>query len=97
MGHFLDFDPFFKTDDLEIKWAVHAKGYAKPGLIAKKTVKTITVLIRGKFVVRFPEINKKVVLSKMGDYLAYDASEVSHISESPEDSVVIVVRWPSKR
>ncbi|NOY14864.1 MAG: signal peptidase I [bacterium] len=97
VGHFVKFDPFFKTNDLEVKWAVHHKGDIKPGAIAKSTAKTLVILIKGKFAVRFPDLGKEIILSKTGDYLAYDASKVMHTAESLEDSVLITIRWPSKR
>ncbi len=97
VGHFMNSDPFFKTNDFEVKWAVHSKGDIKHGAFTEITAKTIAILIKGKFVVRFPDLGKEVVLSKTGDYVAYNAYEVLHSAESLEDSIVLAIRWPSKR
>jgi len=90
-------DPFLKIDDLEVKWAIHSKGEIKPGAITDSTAKTRAILIEGKFVVRFPDLGKEIVLSETGDYLEYDSNEVFHTAEALENSVVFVIRWPSKR
>ena len=97
IGHFMEADHFFKTDDFEVKWAVHKKGEIKPGKIAKSAARTIAILIKGKFMVRFPDLDQEVVLSKTGDYLAYDANKVLHTAKALEDSTILAIRWPSKR
>jgi len=80
-----------------MKWSTHKKGDVKPAKIAKSSAKTISILIKGKFEVRFSDVDKVVVLSELGDYLAYDAGKISHIGESIEDSVLLTLRWSSKR
>ena len=97
IGHFMNSQPFFKTDDFEVKWSVHSKGDVKQGAIAKSSAKTLVILIKGKISIKFSELNKKVLLTKVCDYVAYDAYEVLHSSESLEDTTILVVRWPSKR
>ncbi len=97
LGCFMDERPEFLSDEVELKWARHKKGDKKPGLKASSTAKTFTVLISGRFLVRYPELNEEVILSKLGDFVFYDASETSHEAEALEDSLLFVVRYPSKR
>ena len=56
--------------------------------------KTISILIKGKFLLIFPEENKEIVLEKQGDFVFWD-SKVYHGSEALEDSTVLTIRWPS--
>jgi hypothetical protein len=97
VGSFMDKYPDFKSDEVELKWAKHAKGDIKPGLLADSTTKTFVILIGGTFVVRFPDINTESLLSKQGDFVFYDASYKRHEAEALEDSLLLVVRWPSKK
>jgi hypothetical protein len=95
IGHFINDNPDFKNDDFEVSYVEHPKGSIKPGMKAESSAKTLTILISGNYLVRFP--GKKIVLSKPGDYLFYDACETDHAAEASEDSIVLTVRWPSKR
>ncbi|MBI4145951.1 signal peptidase I [Candidatus Woesearchaeota archaeon] len=92
IGHFLN-DPF-KTDAVEVKWGVHKKGELRPQVAANKTAKTVSVLVKGKFVFRFPVEKKEVVLEQPGEYVFWN-NGVYHTFEALEDSVVVTVRWPS--
>ena len=96
IGHFAK-EKFFRTDDFEVKWAVHKKGEVKKGLKAKTSAKTIVILLKGSLITHFPELGVSYKLEEFGDYLVYDAGEVKHITEFPEDSVSLVIRWPSRR
>ncbi len=97
LGHFMDENPEFLSDDVELKWARHKKGEKKPGLLAKTATKTLTILISGKFFIQYPEFNQEITLSKLGDFVFYDASQTSHKAEVLEDSLLLVIRYPSKR
>jgi len=97
VGHFIKEDEFFHNDNFEIKWVVHHKGDIKHGEVAKSSARTLVVLIYGKFVVRFPDLGKEIALTTQGDYLAYDAAEIYHSAEAFADTLLIVIRWPSKR
>ena len=97
LGNFMTFDLDFLSNDLEIKWAHHKKGEIKVGLFAQEETKTLTILISGKCVIDFPEKKKKAELSRLGDYVYYDASSSEHTDYVLEDSLMIVVRWPSRK
>ncbi len=53
---------------------------------------TIHILISGHFRVQLPD--EDVTLTEQGDYVMW-GSGVDHNYEALEDSVVLVVRWPS--
>lgn len=101
IGSFIDTKSIFHSDEFEVKWAEHKKGYYKKGLKTEAIIKTVTFLVSGKFQVNFIDKEdghiEKVVLTKLGDYLAYDAGECDHTAEALDDCLVIVFRWPSKR
>jgi quercetin dioxygenase-like cupin family protein len=51
----------------------------------------VVLLINGRFRVDLPE--RPVVLSEQGDYVVFRG--INHSWYAEEDSVVVVVRWPS--
>ncbi len=97
LGCFMGKNPDFLSDDVEVKWARHPKGEIRNGYDAKVPTKTLVILISGNCVVRFAEFNQESVLAKLGDYVFFDASTTSHVSEMREDSLLLTVRYPSKR
>lgn len=96
LGHFMS-DPLLQDDNVEICWARHEKGWFKLGKKEKVTTKTLVILISGRFQINFPEIKEVRKLEKLGDFVLYDAGEVLHSAEAPEECLVLVVRWPSVR
>ena len=97
LGCFMAEYPDFQSDNVELKWVRRKKGEKKSGLRTKATTKTLNILISGKLVMRFPELNQNIVLSKLGDFAFYDARQTSHEVETLKDSLFLVVRYPSKR
>ncbi|MAG01747.1 signal peptidase I [Candidatus Pacearchaeota archaeon] len=94
IGHFMQEDSPFQSHNFEVRWAVHSKGEVKPTVAANKIAKTISVLIKGKMILKFPKDDEEIVLSKEGDYAFWD-SNIYHTSEILEDSTVLTIRWPS--
>lgn len=94
IGHFMEKDSFFKNEDFEVRWGVHPKGDKKSQIAANKTAKTLSILIKGKFALKFPKDNKEIILAKQGDFAFWDA-KVFHTSEALEDSIILTIRWPS--
>ena len=90
MGHFAK-GPL-QSHDLEVKWWTHPKGDARPDWSPPSSVRTLNVLISGKFVLVFPE--REVTLEKEGDFVLFGPG-VAHSFRSLEDSLVLTVRWPS--
>ncbi len=101
IGSFIEENSIFHSNDFEVKWAEHKKGYFKEGLKTDISTKTVTFLVSGKFQIDFTNKSNKhqetTVLAKLGDYVCYDASEYDHSVRALEDCLVIVFRWPSIR
>lgn len=93
IGHFAQ-DKNLCSDHFEIKWTTHPKGDIKPTTAKNKTAKTISILISGKFIVRYPQNNTNIILDQAGDY-AYHAEGIYHTSEALEESTILTIRWPS--
>ena len=93
LGHFMpgDDNPL-RTNDLEVKWYTHAKGETRNEWAPGNPVKTLNILIRGYFVLLFPD--REVALTKEGDFVLF-GPRVAHSFRSEQESVVLTVRWPS--
>jgi len=94
MGHFMEPDSPFCTNDLEIKWGLHHPGESKDSPVTNLQSKTLAVLVRGKISLKFPDENQEIVLENEGDYLYWD-SGVRHSWSILEETLVITIRWPS--
>ncbi|HEY8245345.1 MAG TPA: signal peptidase I [Casimicrobiaceae bacterium] len=81
-----------RTSDLEVKWFTHAKGEARLAWSPASPVRTLNILIRGHFVLRFPD--RDVALREEGDYVVFGPG-MPHSFRSVEESLVLTVRWPS--
>jgi hypothetical protein len=93
-GYFIENNDLLKTNDVEINYDRLKKGDRKAVAKANKTATTIDVLISGKIKFTFPESGKEVLIENEGDYVCWGPG-ISHTWESVEDSLSIVVRWPS--
>lgn len=94
IGHFIHpAEDRRSTGDVEVKWGIHPAGEAKPTWTKAEQATTVSILIRGRFHVQFPD--RDVVLSQEGDYALW-APGTFHRWTAEEDSVVLTVRWPSR-
>lgn len=93
LGHFMAPNSKFKNDNFEVKWGIHPKGDRKKTSAKNSTAKTIAILIKGKFVIRFSD-DKEVLLSKIGDFVYWDG-KIYHTYEALTNSIVLTIRWPS--
>ena len=91
LGHFRPADDARHSDEVEIKWAVHAKGDRRADWVVAEQRSALILLISGRFRVDLPE--RSVFLAEQGDYVVFH--DVSHSWEAEEASVVVAVRWPS--
>ena len=93
LGHFIpgEENPR-RTSDLEVKWYTHAKGETRPEWSPANSVKTLNILIRGHFVLMFPD--QQIELRNEGDFALFGPG-VPHSFRSVEESLVMTVRWPS--
>jgi diadenosine tetraphosphate (Ap4A) HIT family hydrolase len=93
LGHFMPADHPLRSEDVEIKWYTHAKGETREQWAPPNAVRTLNVLIRGKFVLLFPD--REVTLGKEGDFVLFGPG-IAHSFRSVEESLVLTVRWPSR-
>jgi mannose-6-phosphate isomerase-like protein (cupin superfamily) len=93
LGHFMpgDDNPL-RTSELELKWFTHAKGETRSEWAPGNPVKTLNILMRGRFILLFPD--REVVLEREGDFVLF-GPDVPHSFRSEEESLVLTVRWPS--
>ncbi len=93
VGHFMPGeDNPLRTSDVEMKWFTHAKGETRPEWSPPSPVRTLNILIRGRFVLLFPD--HEVLLQNEGDYVMF-GPDIAHSYRCEEESVVMTVRWPS--
>lgn len=83
-----------RTEDLELKWHVHSEGETRSEWAPGNPVKTLNILIRGHFILLFPD--HEVALKNEGDFVLF-GPDTPHSYRSVEESLVMTVRWPSKQ
>jgi hypothetical protein len=93
VGHFMpgEENPL-RTEGVEVKWYIHAKGDTRAQWAPGNPVKTLNILIRGHFVLLFP--NQEIALEKEGDFVLFGPG-TPHSYRAVEESLVLTVRWPS--
>jgi hypothetical protein len=83
------------TKDVEIKWAIHPAGEWHPkDWVTGEARTAIAILISGKWEMMFRD--KTAILSQPGDFVMWGKGD-DHKGRALEDSVVLVIRWPSIR
>ncbi len=93
MGQFIEgADNPLRSSDLEVKWFTHAKGETRASWSPASGVRTLNVLVRGRFVLLFPD--HEVLLEKEGDFVLFGPG-IAHSFRCEEESLVLTVRWPS--
>ena len=92
LGHFKPPGDLRHSDEVEIKWGVHARGDSRPEWVRGERRTALLILISGKFRVELPD--RSVLLAEPGDYVVWGRG-VDHSWYAEEASVVITVRWPS--
>ncbi len=85
-------DSLLSSQNCQVKWAIHPKGLKKvSGVQLDDKIRSVVVLVSGKWLTRFPERGEEIVLEKPGDYIAYTGEY--HENEALEESHVMVIRW----
>jgi len=93
VGHFMPgAENPLRSEAVELKWFTHAKGETRTEWAPGIPVRTLNLLIRGRFVLRFPD--QEVTLANEGDFVLFGPG-VPHSFRSEEESLVLTVRWPS--
>jgi hypothetical protein len=91
LGHFRPGDDARHSGDVEVKWAVHAKGEERAQWVEGERRSALVVLISGRFRIELP--GRSVTLAEQGDYVVFHG--VSHSWFAEEESLLVIVRWPS--
>ena len=91
LGHFKPPADVRHSDDVEIKWGVHARGDRRAQWVTGEKRTAVLILISGRFRVELP--GRSVLLAQPGDYVVFHG--IDHSWRAEEDSVVMSVRWPS--
>jgi hypothetical protein len=91
LGHFMAAGDPRHSDDVEIKWAVHARGDKRPQWVLSESRRAAIFLVSGRFRVDLP--GRSVLLDRPGAYVVF--AGVGHSWEAEEDSTILAVRWPS--
>ena len=92
VGHFMDDDDVRRSEDVEIKWGVHASGEERAEWQSDEYRTTVLLLVRGRFRIKLSV--ESFVLQHEGDYAMWGPG-VGHSWQAEEDSVLITIRWPS--
>ena len=91
LGHFMPAADLRHSEDVEIKWGIHARGDRRARWVTDEKRTAVLILISGRFRVELP--GRNVLLARQGDYVVFRGIGHSWLAE--EESVVISVRWPS--
>ena len=91
LGHFKPEQDARRSDEVEVKWAIHPKDDQRPEWVASEKRSAMLLLVSGRFRVELPE--RTVLLAQQGDYVVFHG--LSHSWFAEEASVVLAVRWPS--
>ena len=91
LGHFMPAGDVRRSEDIEIRWAIHPCGERRAEWVAGEQRTTAIILISGQFKVELP--GQSVVLARQGDYIVFHG--ISHSWEAETDCVVLGIRWPS--
>jgi len=93
LGHFMSGERSpLRSREVELKWFTHAKGETRTEWAPASPVRTLNILIRGRFVLLFPE--QEVTLANEGDFVVFGPG-IAHSFRAEEESLVLTVRWPS--
>jgi quercetin dioxygenase-like cupin family protein len=94
LGHFVRPEEHpLHSQDVEVKWTTHAAGETRPEWSPAAPVRTLNLLIRGRFAVLFP--GEEVVLEREGDFVVFGPG-IAHSFRAIEESLVMAIRWPSR-
>jgi hypothetical protein len=82
---------------VEMKWGEHRAGEVRTDWALCSDKRTISILVRGKFLLRFrsPTDREQIIdqrLEREGDYAVW-GNDVEHTWLVEEDSVILTVRW----
>ena len=91
LGHFRPAGDPRHSDDVEIKWGMHARGDQRAQWVSDEQRSAVILLVSGRFRVELP--GRSVLLARPGDYVVFRG--VGHSWYAEEESVAVAIRWPS--
>lgn len=95
MGKFVDDKTPFHSEDFEIKLGFHPKGEERESTADNANdQKTLGILIKGKFKVKFHESDDEILIDKPYQYMFWSPA-LAHTSIALEDTEMLTIRWPS--
>jgi hypothetical protein len=92
VGPLLESEDVRRSNDVEIKWGIHAAGEWREAWFDDADRTTLVVLISGRF--RIDLSVGSAVLAEQGDYAVWGHG-IGHAWRAEQDSVVVTVRWPA--
>ena len=98
VGWYVEEDPLRRTNDVEIKWALHKPGESNGSFATDTVARYLSILVRGNFRLQFRHGDhiEEVRLKNEGDYCLWQHGvEHAWFADGPEDALVLTVRWPS--
>lgn len=96
IGHMAE--GIFHTGEFEVKWHKIIEGEGSPPKLEsdlKRSIQTITILVKGKHEVFFPDYDNLPILKKPFDSV-YWKRDLRHGYIAHEKSTVLTIRWPSE-
>ncbi len=84
-----------QSSSVEIKWGKHRAGEGRAAWAACSDKTTMSVLISGKFMLRFRDVSGEIRehrLQEAGDYTIW-GTDAEHTWFVEEDAVIMTVRW----
>lgn len=97
VGHFIPEELGLRhSEDVEMRWAVHATGEERADWVTGETRTAICILISGEveFTFRNQDGERQVVLAKQGDFVMWGPGD-DHKWRAPVEAITLAVRWPS--
>jgi len=93
IGHFAPTD-LARSDDVEVKWGVHARDETRSTWASNEGATTLSVLVQGRFRLQFD--GRECLLSQPGDYALWAPGVAHRWQVEADDTIVVTVRWPSR-
>jgi len=96
VGHFVNpaDGAIRRSEAVEIRWTPFPAGTERAEWVRGEVRTTIVLLVSGHFRILFSAAPHQVDLKRPGDYVMWGPG-VDHKNVAIEDSVIVVVRWPS--
>jgi len=95
MGAFIGHDSPLHSDNVEVKWAEHKKGFSKIGSTAHFSAPTLQIMISWSARLSFPSHDIEYIINAW-EFVTYDTSKCLHNFEALTDCTTIIIRTPLK-